>query len=341
MRAKLSKHLMVAVSVGAVVGASVISAATGVRGGTVGGDENGNLNAKAEIHVTGDVKGGGGGSTTVSAPAICWWEKSDWDNDSVGGLAEFFAIFGIDLDKDALEQIEKDEKAGKKLEWYERKTLDGATDAELKAAGCNDPSGPYQGLFIGKFLRPFEPGNPPEPIPDPEEMADVAFKSIQLEEPTLSWNPRVRSLGGGTLVNLPTWFWVTNPAPAVGDADGERSVTATAAAGGQQVSVTVTAKASKLQIASPGGATTCSVTQARTAYAPGTPESSACTLTFQQASTAFAGGFPVRATVAWTASWSGTGPGVPSGEQQLDGVVMSSTTNVPVLESQALVRGSR
>jgi hypothetical protein len=76
-------------------------------------------------------------------------------------------------------------------------------------------------------------------------MADVAMKNIDLAEPALSWNPRVDSLGGGTLVNLPTWFWVTNPGPAVGDVGGERSVTATAEAGNQQVSVTVTAKASK------------------------------------------------------------------------------------------------
>jgi len=342
MRSRLFARTVVAASIG-VMGATVLVSPVSAGNRDSGGEgsvDDGNIHAKATIVVNGDVKGGGG-SVRASAPAICWWEKAPVDTgDGIKSLAFILDFFGINLDQNALDEMEKDEKAGKTFEWYTRKTREGASKEQLEAAGCNDFSGPYKGLFIGSVYRPFEPGNPPEPLPDPEEMADVALENIDLQEPALTWNPKVDALGGGTLVNLPTWFWVTNPGPAVGNGDGERSVTATAAAGGQQVSVTVTAKADKLQIASPGGATTCSVDQARTAYAKGTPESSACTLAFERSSTRYDSGFPVQATVAWTASWTGTGPGVPAGEQQLDGVVMSSTTNVPVRESQAIVKGS-
>jgi hypothetical protein len=333
-------RFVMAVSMGAL-GAAMLASPTMAdqRGDGDGNADADGLQAKAKIVVNGDVKGGGG-SVTASAPAICWWEKADVSTDNVDALATLFLILGLPFDKAAIEQVKDAEKDGEKFQWYTRKKREGATEEQLKAAGCNDPSGPFNGLFIGRFLRPFEPGNPPDPLPDPEEMADVALENIDLQAPALMWNPKVNSLGGGTLVNLPTWFWVTNPGPAVGNDNGERSVTATAAAGGQQVSVTVTAKASKLQIASPGGAATCSVDQARTAYAKGTPENSACTLAFKRSSNRYESGFPVQATVAWTASWTGTGPGVPAGEQQLDGVVMSSMTNVPVRESQAIVKGS-
>jgi hypothetical protein len=340
---RMTSRAAIAAAVGALSLAASMAPAVAGRPGTGGSTDGNSVEASAEIHVTGDVKGGGGGggSVTASAPAICWWEKSDVSGEGIEAIAAVFKTwFGIELDQSALDQMKKDEEAGKKFEWYERKTREGASKAELEAAGCNDYSGPYKGLFIGLLVRPFEPGEAPEPIPDPEEMADVALENIELQAPTLSWNPKAEALGGGTLVNLPTWFWVTNPGPAVGDGTGERSVTATAAAGDSEVSVTVTATADKLQIASPGGATTCTVDQARTAYAKGAAESSACTLTFERASTKYPSGFPVRATVAWSASWTGTGPGVPGGVQPLEGVVLSSTTDVPVREAQTIVKQS-
>lgn len=336
MSSRLVRFFMAAAA-SAVGVAAVALPATADRGDNGGSTDDGNLQAKATIRVSGSVKGGGG-STSVSAPAICWWEKAPFSTDGVEALSLIFAFIGLPMDRAAIEKVLEDEKeSGEKFDWYIRKASPTATKAQLEEAGCNDPSGPYQGLLIGSIIRPFEPGNPPEPIPDPAEMADVALKNIDLQAPTLTWNPKADSLGGGTLVNLPTWFWVTNPGPAIGDGNGERSVTATAEANGQQVSVTVTAKAGTLQIASPGGAATCSVDQARTVYSAGASEDSACTLPFGRASTRYENGFPVQATVAWTASWTGTGPGVPGGVQQLDGVVLNSTTNVPVREAQTIV----
>jgi hypothetical protein len=93
----------------------------------------------------------------VSAPAICWCEKSEVTGDTVEAIATFFQVFlGISLDRKALEEMKEDEE-----------TREGATKAQLEAAGCNDFSGPCQGLFIGSFIRPFEPGNPPDPSPIP------------------------------------------------------------------------------------------------------------------------------------------------------------------------------
>lgn len=321
----------------ALVGSALVTSPAMAGGKGEAGTDEGSVNAKATITVTGDVASGSGGSVTVSAPAICWWEPVELSTDGVASIAALFAFFGLPFDAAAIDKIVEDEESGVELSWYGREIREGATEAQIDAAGCNDFSGPYQGLLIGYIIRPFEPGNPPEPLPDPEEMADVAFKSIDLAEPELNWNPKAQALGGGTLVNLPTWFWVTNPEAAIGGGDAERSVTATAAAGESQVSVTVTAKAGSMQIASPGGAASCSTEQALTAYASGVSDSSACTVTFERSSGAYDGGFPVRATVGWTASWTGTGPGVPAGEQALDGIVLSSTSNVPVRESQATV----
>ncbi len=70
----------------------------------------------------------------------------------------------------------------------------------------------------------------------------------------------------------------------------ERQVTAEAAG----ISVTVTAKPDGMTISSPVGGTECSAEQARTAYAPGVDEASACVFTFDRGSFAYAGGFPVR-----------------------------------------------
>ena len=68
----------------------------------------------------------------------------------------------------------------------------------------------------------------------PEDLAAYAYEVMDLEQPTLEWNPRLASGNDATLVNLPTWLWTADPA-----AVEEREVTAEAAG----ISVTVTARA--------------------------------------------------------------------------------------------------
>ena len=147
----------------------------------------------------------------------------------------------------------------------------------------------------------FPTGQEPPPAVAPEDLAAYAYEVMDLKRPTLEWNPHLASNGDATLVNLPTWLWTEDP-----EAVEERQVTAEAAG----ISVTVTAQPDGMTVSSPVGGTECTAEQARTAYAPGVDEASACVLTFPSASFAYAGGFPVQATTGWQATWtSNVGPG--------------------------------
>lgn len=324
-----------------IVASTGVASADGRNDGEIK-DDGITANAKATMTLDGPVKGGGGTAVSVSVPALCWWKKVDLDSNDVAALEQMFQLitggflFG---GNDEFKQILEDQKkSDHPFEWYVRQDSESATEAQLKAAGCYDPSGPYKAMFLASILRPFEPGEEPEPLPDPKFMAEVAMEHIDINKPELNWNPKAQALGGGTLVNLPTWFWVNNADSAIGDANGEREVIARAGSGARQVTVTVTAKAGQLQIASPGGAASCSTDQARVHYSRSTAASSACILPFERASTGYPEGFPVIATVAWSASWTGTGPGVPGGVHTLDGITQRSETPIPVRESQATVR---
>ena len=111
--------------------------------------------------------------------------------------------------------------------------------------------------------------------------------------------------------------------------DVDRSVTAEAAG----VSVTVTAQPDGMTVTSPVVGTECSADQARTAYAPGVDEASACVMTFPRGSAGYDGGFPVDATTGWDAAWtSNTGEG-----GDLQAKVVNATTNIPVIEVQSRV----
>lgn len=338
-------HLLRPVVVATAATCSFLAGAVpAVAGGGSGHVDDGGLTARASVQVTlsGDV--GAGGTAAVSAPALCWWEPIPYTTAALHafmlggsmlplGPGVFFAV-----DADTLARVLEDEKKNKvAYEWYGRRVREGASAEQLAAAGCNDPSGPYRGLFTGLLFRPFEPGQPPAPLPDPRTMAEVAVEHIGIEPPALDWNPRMRAPGGGTLVNLPSWFWVTNPGPAVGGETGERRVVATAGSGDTTVRVTVVADPGGLMITSPGGATTCSVEAARTSYSAGVDESEACVLVFERASWAYADGFPTRASVRWTVTWTGTGPGTDGALHALPGITEAATAVVPVAESQALV----
>ena len=99
------------------------------------------------------------------------------------------------------------------------------------------------------------------------------------------------------------------------------------------MSVTVTAQPNGMTVTSPVGGTECSAEQARTAYAPGVDEASACVFTFPIASIRYDGGFPVESTTGWQATWtSNTGPG-----GDLEPKTMSAVTDIPVIEVQSRV----
>jgi hypothetical protein len=64
--------------------------------------------------------------------------------------------------------------------------------------------------------------------------------------------------------------------------------------------------------------------------------SGGCAFPFTHASLGYDAGFPVLATATWGASWTGTP--APAAPQGLPPVTTSTTVEVPVSESQALVR---
>jgi len=179
----------------------------------------------------------------------------------------------------------------------------------------------------------FFAGATPQPLVDPEDLAQVARDYMAIPDPVAERNPKLDIAGGSTLVSLPTWFWVTNP-DAVGAATGG---TRTIRAQAGPVWAEVVAQTSGLSISSPAGGTSCPPDRAVRVYAPGADDSTGCTVAFEAASVRYADGYPVDLSTSWSATWTGSGGtgGV------LPGLSRTVTTNVPVAESQALVYSYR
>ena len=332
-----------------LLGTAVAPAAhAGGMGGGQGQSTEGGYGASAvSVQVTGDV------STSLRAsvpspPPLCWWEpvqalvpldasdpeavKKWWDEEVRPWLTGHAAAGQVSVDYERFEQAIKAAEAGTDVTWYSLKVNEAMRPegdghqqaAALHAAGCG------RGLNMGPTgevlvtMDWFPTGDAPEPVVDPEILAEYAYQVMDLVDPTLDWNPKIGEVGNASLVNLPTWLWVDDEASV-----GVRSVTATAGA----VSATVTARTDGVSITSPAGTTECSVAQASTAYGPGASEAEACTLAFDRASWGYGAGFPVEASTTWQAEWtSNQGEG-----GTLEARSAGETTYVPVAESQALV----
>ncbi len=319
-------------------------------GGTVGDDSYG---AKVEVHLSGDVSGSLVGSVP-GPPPMCWWERyhtldtvkvdpsdpeavQDYYNEEVRPWLTGHAAIGqlANPDGDYFASIIKQVKAGKDMTFYSMRTRGGAVTAKpgseaydqqvstvAKACGAPTVQGPYGLVTVA--LQAFETGQQPPPAVDPKDLAAYAYEVMDLKKPALEWNPHLASNDDATLVNLPTWLWTRDPA-----AVEERQVTAEAAG----ISVTVTAQPDGMTISSPVGGTECTAEQARTAYAEGVSEASACVFTFDRGSFAYAGGFPVESVTGWKAAWtSNAGPG-----GELEPKAVEATTDIPVVEVQSRV----
>jgi hypothetical protein len=338
-------------------------AAAALAGSTVGVAHAGNsvkstgsgYAAKVEVHLSGDVSQGAVASVP-GPPPMCWWEDLSTtmlDDEAVDTsdpkkvekyyyekvrpwLTGHAATGQMAVpDHDYFANVIRKVKAGEDMTFYVLRTREGrvsASDSKAvmaqKAAevaqACNTTTteGPYGPILMS--WQAFPTGQQPPPAVSPEDLAAYAYEVMDLKRPALEWNPHLASSGDATLVNLPTWLWTRDPA-----AVEERQVTAEAAG----VSVTVTAQPNGMTVSTPVGGTECSAKQARTAYAPGVDEASACTFTFPLASVRYDGGFPVDSTTAWQATWtSNTGPG-----GDLEAKTMSAVTNIPVIEVQSRV----
>jgi len=164
----------------------------------------------------------------------------------------------------------------------------------------------------------------PQPLVDPEVLRDAAYESMDIPEPTISRNPEITG-SAATLVNLDTFFW----------ADAYRETWDITASVGP-VSATVVAQSEGWVLTSPAGGQSCTQDQFTTPYSHGVIPEAACTISFGRASLGYAGGYPVRATATWGATWTGTP--APTAPEALPPVTTGATVDVPVAESQAVVR---
>jgi hypothetical protein len=216
-------------------------------------------------------------------------------------------------------------KAGKAYKWY---TVDCAPGFNALDEGYTSLGGEFMGWRVGISYRAFLPGQVPEPLITVDDLADVLWDEAQQQivAPTLDHNPKVAGTNGATFVNLPTWFWVTNPDGSLAD-DGK--LTLTASVPNTPVNMTLVATSGDVSITSAAGSNTCPVDQAKYGYGQGQSEANACTVTFDRSNA----GWPVTATVNWVANWTGQDAGGPqTGTATL---TRSTTVNVPVVEVQA------
>lgn len=176
----------------------------------------------------------------------------------------------------------------------------------------------------------FPTGQEPDPLVDPEELAQWAWDQIVLVDPEIDRNPKLTGANAGaTLVGLDTFFWVTNPESVGGDEPGTRTIRAEVG----NVFAEVTATTETLDLTSPAGGKECAVAAARRAYTKGAAPEGACTVSFTRASVGNAAGHPVTATVTWT-------PQAQTNDGAVDGLevkIAQSVVAVPVAESQAIV----
>ncbi|MCM0621279.1 hypothetical protein [Nocardioides bruguierae] len=352
---------LAAASVLAGVGLALVStppaSADPYGGGSAPGE--GSYAAEVSVRVTGDVDPGLR-ATVAGPPPLCWWERLSWGDGSgdpqvvadaldamvaeTPTLLQSSTNLGFSLSfanrdprgavKDAVERDEAN--PDQDLTWYNLRYAEGPSSvADTEAlidAGCglgaNEIPPQLGGGRVPVSYAVFPQGQEPEPVVDPEQLAAYAYRVMRLVEPALDWNPRARSVGGATLVNLPTWLWTSDS-----DAVAEREVIASAA----RVSATVRAETDGVLVTSPAGTVRCDAREAATSYSPSTDEADACTLAFTRASWGYADGFPVEASTVWDARWTSSTGESGTLEQRTQGAV----TDIPVAESQTVVTGAR
>lgn len=161
---------------------------------------------------------------------------------------------------------------------------------------------------------------PPIPPIPPELLLQAAEEALTVPDPEFDWNPK-RTEDQGTLVNLPTWFWLDQDLPTQG------SVTASVDTMAGRNSVTV--EMGLVSVAFSGGeAGSITCPDGGVPWRPGA--SSDCTLSFPRA-----GEHAVSADTRWEGSWSFNG--TPRGA--VDPVGASWGADLAVSEVQSLVTG--
>jgi hypothetical protein len=273
--------------------------------------------------------GPSGGGYVASVPPKCYWKSWKSPEQALEAYKEFtggglysgkewtLGLGGIDQYKDAI-------KNNPDATWYylECPGLDsGDWDGQVEYAGL---AAQGNGWSIPNLTLLVQPGEaPPAPDVDVEVLRDAAYDSIDIPDPQIQRNPEVAGTEA-TLVNLDTMFWAE-------DYLDEYWIEASVG----PVWARVTADAQDFVLTSPAGGQVCTYEQFTTPYTGGEAPDGACAFPFTRGSTGYAAGFPVTATATWGASWTSSET---PGAQPLPTVTTDSTVEVPVAESQALVR---
>jgi hypothetical protein len=333
--------MMRTIATAAVLG--LASAVAFVNPASAGGglDQSGGGGYQVSVHVT--VSGadagkiGKGGGTSMSVQPSCWWKLYNPDiggndartpegfqkfyDESIPYLTGHAAAGRLSMpDYNEVKRVTEAAKGGAKYKWY---TLECRPGVDPVKTGFTKSGGDYMGLQIGISFAAFLDGQVPPPYVAPKDLAAALWDAAQqgLTNPAIDRNPKVAANGGATVVNVPTWFWVTNPATSLAD-DGKIDLVATAG----NTTVTLKASSSGVDFTSPAGTNSCTVTQAKQAYGAGKSDAGACTISFEKSNA----GWPVTASTSWSGSWTGNdGSGA-----ALPEVYHSTTVNIPVIEVQ-------
>ncbi|NUR09042.1 MAG: hypothetical protein HOQ45_18795 [Nocardioidaceae bacterium] len=330
------------------------------------------LAAPAQADVSGDSSGftvsvhlnvsSGGGDpvpsagTTISVPAKCYWgPTTNFDGTDPEAFWKYYKeslpfLQGSETaagyysfpEGSQIEDIAKQEKHGDgDFTWYQLNCRDGVNGAKEGYTTSRWTTPDSYGAELGGQPVPvgyavFPAAQPPPPplvdVKDvTESLWDVA--SADLGQATMGRNPTIAAHDDATLVNLPTWFWVTNPVESLAQ-DGVIDITASIP--GSPVRTHLHAETGDVAITSDAGSTECGPEQVQQAYTSGASDAGACTISFDRARPA---GWDVRTLISWTGTWDGADNNGPQGGD-LAPVTLISDTNVPVQESQALVNSA-
>jgi hypothetical protein len=357
------------------VGASPALAGNGdlVKGGTGPGGPY----AQVRVVYRGDVNRSAGSGGSISVPATCWWEPIaadvllgnppvdasnpesvadyfEWSEQANAGTSFSGANLALPPPEDIADAVNR-AKNGEKITWYRaecREGVDPVKEGFIKSGGL------WDGVVIGEPFRAFaDAEGPPEPLVAAETLAAEALRVLQIDTPDIDRNPQIATdAGAATLVNWQTYFWLTNQTEALGSNDALTTRTATAEVVDGAPSATVTATLDDLAVIGAGiapgnrtgveatGRVSCTPQQAVRKYGDGATGANTCNVKFTRASVGRPGGFPVQMTTTWTGDWAGIeadGDAVQGAPGDITIEPRTSTVNVPVAESQAVVDAGR
>ncbi|WP_166353184.1 hypothetical protein [Phytoactinopolyspora limicola] len=300
-----------------------------------------------DITIDGHTTPGTGHSTRVSVPAKCAWAPF-MDNpkqfrlliqlgDLMGGLMGVLIRLGMSAmmpSEDVLDEAVEIWNDGEvPVTWYVLTCADDV-EAEYARSFVQHCAMLFPDLCLPSPFTYAAHEETPPVVVEPEELAVAAREFLHLPEPEVDRNPKAVAAGGATMVNLDTWFWVTDP-DAVGGPDGERSVRASIPEFG--VWAEVTATTAGLTLDSPAGGVRCEPARAIQQWSPGASDGSGCTVQFRKASVGYPGGYPVAARTEWSATWTGVDISGTERSGDFEPVTVTSDTTVPVAEMQTIV----